>query len=340
MGTGLNVVAPVGLSELLAYGCKSYILHHYFADLLPGLRAAQPDANILMRYGCKNEVVSDPYQFAKDFVAEAAKWRPYTRLAAFSWEDNNPVEGAGSRPDNLENIITWRAAVSMAVTKLAPWLEVWQGPFSQPLRGLEFYRALSSLIRYIRSGVCINAYGTSGEIIDYCSQVMALFPPTMRFWLSEFNFGAGRDVRLVYNITDERLAKQAYAEDMVRVFAWADADPRIVGASYFAEYWVPDTPIITTINARGEPIGEAIKSYLAKEQSYYDSQNNNGGEAMDEAKQDAMIEMEARQNALLTEMWKRFRLGKFEGADGIDGLIVAMNGGKPLDFTPIYPPKN
>lgn len=44
-----------------------------------------------------------------------------------------------------------------------------------------------------------------------------------------------------------------------------------------------------------------------------------------------------QQNALLTEAWKRFRQGKFSGADGIDGLIVAMQGGKPLDFTPSYP---
>ncbi len=60
---------------------------------------------------------------------------------------------------------------------------------------------------------------------------------------------------------------------------------------------------------------------------------------VDEATQNALIAMEAKQNTLLTEALKRFRQGKFDGADGIDGLIVALEGGKPLDFTPSYPPK-
>ncbi len=62
-----------------------------------------------------------------------------------------------------------------------------------------------------------------------------------------------------------------------------------------------------------------------------------GGETMTQQEIEAKIAHLERQNALLTEMWKRFRLGKFTGADGIDGGIVAMQGGKPLDFTPTYP---
>lgn len=59
--------------------------------------------------------------------------------------------------------------------------------------------------------------------------------------------------------------------------------------------------------------------------------------ALDPEVESAMVEMEARQNAALTEMWKRFRQGKFSGADGIDGKIVELQGGTPLDFTPTYP---
>ena len=46
-----------------------------------------------------------------------------------------------------------------------------------------------------------------------------------------------------------------------------------------------------------------------------------------------------QQTAYLTEALKLLRQGKFEGAGGVDGLIVALQGGQPLDFTPSWPPK-
>ena len=70
-----------------------------------------------------------------------------------------------------------------------------------------------------------------------------------------------------------------------------------------------------------------------------DWNTNDDGEVsgtMDEATQTALIEMEARQNALLTQALVAFRQGKFTGADGIDGIIVALTG-KPLEFEPTYP---
>ncbi|HLY66677.1 MAG TPA: hypothetical protein VKU60_14170 [Chloroflexota bacterium] len=41
----------------------------------------------------------------------------------------------------------------------------------------------------------------------------------------------------------------------------------------------------------------------------------------------------------LTQALKLLRQGKFEGADGVDGQIVALQGGQPLDFQPSWPPK-
>jgi len=44
-----------------------------------------------------------------------------------------------------------------------------------------------------------------------------------------------------------------------------------------------------------------------------------------------------QQVSYLTEALKRLRQGKFDGADGIDGAIVALQGGQPLDFQPTWP---
>jgi hypothetical protein len=62
-----------------------------------------------------------------------------------------------------------------------------------------------------------------------------------------------------------------------------------------------------------------------------------GNTNMDEQTQDAAIATEKQQNTYLTEALKRIRQGKWTGADGVDGLIVALQGGAPLDFTPSFP---
>lgn len=64
------------------------------------------------------------------------------------------------------------------------------------------------------------------------------------------------------------------------------------------------------------------------------------GPTMDEATQAAMIEMEARQNALITKALIALREGRWTGADGVDGMIVALNGGRlPDNYKPVFPPK-
>lgn len=51
----------------------------------------------------------------------------------------------------------------------------------------------------------------------------------------------------------------------------------------------------------------------------------------------AKLAVLSKQNALLTEALRRIRQNRWGGADGLDGLIVAMQGGKPLGFTPSFP---
>ena len=51
------------------------------------------------------------------------------------------------------------------------------------------------------------------------------------------------------------------------------------------------------------------------------------------------VDMLLRQNALITEALKALRQGKFTGADGVDGYIVALQGGQPLSFVASWPPK-
>ena len=75
-----------------------------------------------------------------------------------------------------------------------------------------------------------------------------------------------------------------------------------------------------------QPFVDAVAALL---QSRY------GGDSMAEPS----MKMLADQNALITEGFRRIRQGKWEGADGLDAIIVALQGGKPLDFPPSFPPK-
>jgi hypothetical protein len=51
----------------------------------------------------------------------------------------------------------------------------------------------------------------------------------------------------------------------------------------------------------------------------------------------AQLQQTHTQEMLQTEAWRRLRQGKFGGPDGIDAVIVALQGGTPLDFTPSFP---
>lgn len=55
---------------------------------------------------------------------------------------------------------------------------------------------------------------------------------------------------------------------------------------------------------------------------------------------DPRIQRLLDQNALITAALVDFRHGRFTGADGMDGKIVALNGGQlPAGWAPTYPPK-
>jgi hypothetical protein len=56
-----------------------------------------------------------------------------------------------------------------------------------------------------------------------------------------------------------------------------------------------------------------------------------------EPEQEQEIQTNFAQVSDLTEALRRIRQGKWTGADGVDGMIVALQGGKPLDFTPTFP---
>ncbi len=59
---------------------------------------------------------------------------------------------------------------------------------------------------------------------------------------------------------------------------------------------------------------------------------------MDEATQQAMIEMEAKQNQLLTDLIKQIRTGHWTGAGSVDGIYCALKGGIAApDYTPTFP---
>jgi hypothetical protein len=55
--------------------------------------------------------------------------------------------------------------------------------------------------------------------------------------------------------------------------------------------------------------------------------------------EDPRIQQLLDQNAIITQALIDFRHGRFEGADGMDGKIVALNGGVlPDGWAPSYPP--
>lgn len=59
------------------------------------------------------------------------------------------------------------------------------------------------------------------------------------------------------------------------------------------------------------------------------------GGSMDDPRVAQILE----QNALINEGFKRILQGRFTGADGLAGIVVALQGG-PLNFEPSWPPKN
>lgn len=65
-----------------------------------------------------------------------------------------------------------------------------------------------------------------------------------------------------------------------------------------------------------------------------DAPDSQGGQEVTQTEIEAKIKHLERQNALLTAALTALLQGKMTGADGVAGFVVAMQGGKPLGFTP------
>jgi hypothetical protein len=104
----------------------------------------------------------------------------------------------------------------------------------------------------------------------------------------------------------------------------------VLGAVVFtagptSDWWAFDTDALDT------------DSFTLDSAPIPDTSAQSGGEAVTQAEMESAIRALQEQNRLLTEALRAIRQGKWSGADGVDGLIVAMQGGKPLGFTPSFP---
>lgn len=178
--------------------------------------------------------------------------------------------------------------------------------------------------------IAIHSYWAKQGFSDWTSlrhrRVHALLGAHVPFVITE----CGRDA-VVQEGGDKQpgwklqgVSGEDYLNELIAYNAELEKDDYVIGATVFTagpspDWWAFDTDEISDLIPGGLPaIG--------------------GGTTMDEATQVAMIEMEARQNAALTKALIQLREGRFTGADGLDGTIVELNGGKlPAGYKPVFP---
>lgn len=163
---------------------------------------------------------------------------------------------------------------------------------------------------------------TSGDLIagaDWSPEWMMVRFPSKPIRVTECGGadGTSRDWR--YETYQQMLARYGENPDVASaaLYLMSSEDPR------WQEHWYDDRIVGILAEAAAWWPEKALPEI---------------GERMD-AETQAKIDQLLAQNAILCEMWKLFRQGKFTGADGIDGKIVELQGGQPLAFEPSYPPK-
>jgi hypothetical protein len=94
----------------------------------------------------------------------------------------------------------------------------------------------------------VHCYGTSDEMLEIVDWYLTTFPQS-QLLITEYNFGAGREVN-----------PEQYALDVVRFLKALETRPRVIGAIGFIWKWYnPDIPLKTTLDWIDQPIERVMR---------------------------------------------------------------------------------
>jgi len=199
--------------------------------------------------------------------------------------------------DNPRQVAEWMMTVADYIRRLDPTLKLHAPAFSPVGNWWQYF---AELMRYQGhfDAVDLHCYGTFQGMSDI---VRAAKSQTSKpLFISECN-GPGT----------------------LDFFQWIESDPQVIGATYFTWFWAnPDLPGWAG-DLRGSVLEREMRDYIS---------SGDGG-SMD----DPRIAQLLAQNALITEGFKQILQGKFTGADGLAGTVVALQGGAPLNFEITFP---
>ena len=223
-------------------------------------------------------------------------------------EPNNPIEGWQGGPSAY--VAFWQAVSAADPSVL--WLPA---PLSPSIDGWQAW-VIPGLPRY-----SLHCYGTLAQMQATVEWYLA--NTSGDCYITEVNFGAGQTVDV----------PTWCQTDFAPFLAWCQGQPRVKAVCWFAWRWrSPDIPLPTPVDAASWPqVVSTLQEFQPMDPTLASLQSQ--VKALQ-----SQVQMLLNQNTILTNMWSLFRQGKFTGASGIDGEIVAMQGGKPLSFNPTYPP--
>lgn len=229
-------------------------------------------------------------------------------------EPNAPVEGFASWDDFLTRYLEAERFIRMWCPD---WLICFPGmsPNFKPWWWWEQCQELIARADYLGLHLYYSLPGNIREQVWHLKSAKATFP-NKPILVTEFCYTGGESGNV-------RPTSELAPEYEIAAY-WLSAE----GVDALFYY------LLESDDPHWHEVGEVFDEVLARHVGQIKMEERT--EAMDEATQTALIEMEARQNALLTQALIAFRKGAFTGAEGIDGIIVALTG-KPLDFEPTYP---
>lgn len=208
-------------------------------DLTGGIYALQSPLSL-----CRIYFKSAPDH---EIIARQAQATPFDNIVIGN-EPNLPIE---QFPGGADRFADYWTRVSMAV----PNKKVW---YPSPSPGVEGWRDWithpDSRAAIAKSaGIAVHAYGELEDIKGTIWWYATTFPGTPLF-LSEFNFGAGRQ----RDIND-------WARSTIRpLFDWIRTTvPSCVAATWFAFRWTADMPMGTSVDAEGTTVVTEIDAWIA-----------------------------------------------------------------------------
>ena len=178
-------------------------------------------------------------------VAFCEEWGNRNCRLVIGNEPNLPVEGWAGGVEALADLY-----VELGATAI-PGRLYWPG-MSPGVAGWEQWYTSSVAAEGIAhcQGITVHCYGSGAELRRPIEVVRAAYP-TLPVWVSEVNFGAGREVNA-----------EQWAQNELRPFLDWCHQQGVEAASYFAYVWPsPDMQLATPVDAKGTAIEGVVREW-------------------------------------------------------------------------------